>query len=84
MKLENTNNYQAIKEFYPDKVVCGISTALNNKGEEISINYTINNNFLDTIKDLSYDGYSSVQILISGAGFFQDKAYFLISNLINN
>ena len=84
MKLESTNNHQVIREFYSDKVICGITTALNNKGEEITINYTINNNFLDTVKDLSYDGYTSVQILISGAGFFEDKAYFLISNIINN
>ena len=81
MKSELTNNFKTVSEFYPNKVIVSILSAINKKGEKVDIDYTINNSFTDTFKDLAYDGFSSVELLIKGSCFFEDTAFFLISNL---
>lgn len=80
---EQTNNFETIKEFYPDMTICDILKGVNKLGKSVNIDYTINNNFKDTLEDLRYDGFSSVKLSLKSPLFVEYTAYFLISNLLN-
>lgn len=79
---EQTNNFETIKEFYPDMIICDILKGVNKYGKTVNIDYTINNNFKETLQDLRYDGYSCIKLLLKGPLFIEHTAYFLISNLL--
>ena len=79
---ERTNNFETIKEFYPDMVICGILKGVNKYGKTVNVDYTINNNFKDTLEDFRYEGFSSVELLLKAPLFVEETAYFLISNLL--
>ena len=79
---EQTNNFETIKQFYPNMIICDILKGVNKYGKTVNIDYTINNNFKDTLQDLLYEGFSSVELSLKAPLFVEDSAYFLISNLL--
>lgn len=79
---EQTNNFKTVKEFYPNMIICDILKGVNKYGKTVNIDYTINNNFKDTLQDLLYEGFSSVELSLKAPLFVQETAYFLISNLL--
>ena len=80
---EQANNFETIKEFYPNMIICDILKGVDKSGKSVIVDYTINNNFKDTLEDLQYNGYSSVELLLRAPLFVEETAFFLISNLLN-
>lgn len=79
---EQTNDFETIKEFYPDMDICDILKGVNKYGKTVNVGYTINNNFKHTLQDLRYEGFTSVELLLKASLFVEYTAYFLISNLL--
>ena len=79
---EQTNNFETVKEFYPNMIICDILKGVNKYGKTVNIDYTINNNFKYTLQDLLYEGFSSVELSLKAPLFVEETAYFLISNLL--